>query len=137
MKQTTLIPLSKQILFFADSPFEDYPYRITTFEEQNKILNNPNTKLGIIDLGVYTYLVNNPSHTYPKELVEGMFNLSEQVDKNILIAYCYPATSDTCRKCNFKFCDNGHCGCNLTEEARYAVNTLYETYCEYCKKEVA
>ena len=49
-------------------------------------------------------------------------------------ADCYPLASDTCPKCNFKFCDNGHCGCHLTEEARYAVNVLYETYCEYCKE---
>jgi len=28
---------------------------------------------------------------------------------------------------------NGHCACDLTEEARYAVKVLYETYCEFCK----
>lgn len=46
--------------------------------------------------------------------------------------YCFPAEAKTCKKCNFKFCENGHCGCNLSEEARYAVNMLYKTYCEFC-----
>ncbi len=52
--------------------------------------------------------------------------------------YCYPVESETCSICNFKKCENNHCGCDLTEEARYAVNKLYETYCEFCsdKKEV-
>jgi len=47
--------------------------------------------------------------------------------------FCYPAKSKTCEKCNFKFCENGHCACNLSLEARYAVQKLYETFCQFCE----
>jgi len=46
----------------------------------------------------------------------------------------HPATSKSCPVCNFKVCENGHCACNLTPDARHAVNVLYETYCEFCKE---
>ena len=43
-----------------------------------------------------------------------------------------PATSDTCPICNWKYCVYGHCGCDLDKEARYAVDVLYKTFCEFC-----
>ena len=33
------------------------------------------------------------------------------------------------------YCDNGHCGCSLTKEARYAIDILYKTVCENCKED--
>ena len=52
-------------------------------------------------------------------------------------SYCYPAKALTCSVCNFKFCEAGHCACNLSKEAQYAVKILYETYCEYCQEVVS
>ena len=49
-------------------------------------------------------------------------------------AFCYPALSKTCSICNWKRCESGHCGCSLTEEARYAVDILYSTFCEFCSE---
>jgi hypothetical protein len=45
----------------------------------------------------------------------------------------FPARSDTCQVCNWKKCEEGHCGCDLIPEARFAVDTLYSTFCDYCK----
>ena len=50
-------------------------------------------------------------------------------------SFCYPAKDNTCPDCNFKFCEENHCACDLSEEARYALTILYETYCENCKEE--
>lgn len=45
-----------------------------------------------------------------------------------------PSKAETCPICNFKKCDLGHCACDLTKEARFAVKILYSTYCEYCSE---
>jgi len=84
-RQTTLIE-TKPILFFADAPIKTYPYQLATFKERAKLFKNKNVKLGIIDLGVYTYLVRDPTHTYPDELVQGLYDLAFKTDEKILIA---------------------------------------------------
>ena len=67
---------------------------------------------------------------------KGNFNIEEahKCFKLGCEAKCYPALSKTCPKCNWKYCDNGHCGCSLTKEARYAIDILYKTVCENCKE---
>ena len=44
----------------------------------------------------------------------------------------HPLTSETCKICNWKKCSKGHCGCSLTPEARFAVDIIYKTFCEFC-----
>jgi len=64
--------------------------------------------------------------------------ISEEKHKCFVIGcegYCYPATAKTCEKCHFKICENGHCGCDLTEEAKFAIDILYETFCNFCFQE--
>ena len=46
--------------------------------------------------------------------------------------YVHPKTAKTCPVCNFKKCEHGHCACDASEETRYALDTLYKTYCEFC-----
>ena len=90
MIQTRLNPITKQLIFFADAPI-DYPYRISAYKSKKRVLEAKNLQRGIIDLGVYSYLVNDPSHTYPEKLINGMFALSEELPTNILLASCdYP-----------------------------------------------
>jgi hypothetical protein len=90
LKQSRLYPITKQLVFFADAPI-DYPYRISAYKSKKRVLNAENMLKGIIDLGVYTYLVNDPTHTYPEKLIKGMFELSETLQDNVLIASCdYP-----------------------------------------------
>ena len=93
MIQTRLTPLDKQLIFFADAPI-DYPYRIANYDNKNRILKANNLKLGIIDQGVYTYIITSEDHDYPSWLIEGMFKLSEKAPANILISSCdYPGLS--------------------------------------------
>lgn len=47
--------------------------------------------------------------------------------------FCFPIKSTTCEKCNFKVCENGHCACHLSREAKYAIEVLYDTFCEFCE----
>jgi hypothetical protein len=47
-------------------------------------------------------------------------------------SYVLPLHSETCPKCNFKYCLKGHCGCSVSEETRYALSVLYDTYCKLC-----
>lgn len=69
---------------------------------------------------------------------KGQFPLNEFHDcfKYGCMSRVYPAKSETCPICNFKKCKLGHCGCDLTKEARFAVKILYQTYCTYCVSEV-
>lgn len=82
--------LHKKPFFYANAPIENYPYVLYPYKEHKKIYNKKYTS-AIIDLGVYTYLVNSKDHTYPKELVDNLFKLSEKQIPNTLICNCdYP-----------------------------------------------
>lgn len=41
-----------------------------------------------------------------------------------------PNKSLTCLSCNWKFCNNGHCGCNTGEETRKILSKFYDLFCE-------
>lgn len=42
----------------------------------------------------------------------------------------FPDNNETCPKCNWKFCDNGHCGCSVSEETRKILDKFYDLFCE-------
>jgi len=43
-----------------------------------------------------------------------------------------PDLKDCCPVCGFLKCPDGHCACNLTREARIAVENFFKTYCNPC-----
>ena len=47
-------------------------------------------------------------------------------------SYFKPINNKTCPICNYKFCNNGHCGCSVSKETKYALDILYNTYCNLC-----
>ena len=40
-----------------------------------------------------------------------------------------PGNNKTCPKCNWKFCNNGHCGCTVSKETREVLNKFYDLFC--------
>lgn len=75
--------------FYANAPIS-YPFLIDTYKNHQNVLQRDYLS-AIVDLGVYTFLVKDPSHTYPEELVRGMMDLAKRDINNVLIASCdYP-----------------------------------------------
>jgi len=42
----------------------------------------------------------------------------------------YPGKNETCPKCNYKKCDNGHCACNVSPETKEKLDKFYDLFCE-------
>jgi len=74
------------------------------------------------------------SHSYdPKE--EFKLELRRKIIKHVCFV-CgeeFEASSaELCPTCDWLRCPKGHCYCNLSEEAKRAVDALEETYCKHC-----
>lgn len=41
----------------------------------------------------------------------------------------YPGVNETCEICNWKKCNNGHCGCSLSKETRDVLDSFYDLFC--------
>ena len=41
----------------------------------------------------------------------------------------YPSKNDTCLICNWKKCNNNHCGCSLNKETFEVLNKFYNLFC--------
>lgn len=42
----------------------------------------------------------------------------------------FPNKSPTCLSCNWKICNNGHCGYTTSEETRKTLSKFYDLFCE-------
>jgi hypothetical protein len=82
--------LPKKPIFFTDAP-RKYEYLLMKYDKKHLLLKKK-FKLAILDLGVYTYLVKSREHQYPKSLIKGLFDFSNEMHENILVCSCdYPA----------------------------------------------
>ena len=36
----------------------------------------------------------------------------------------------SCPKCNWKYCNNGHCGCSISKETKLILDKFYDLFCE-------
>ena len=41
-----------------------------------------------------------------------------------------PGNNETCPKCNWKPCDNGHCGCSVSKETKETLDKFYDLFCK-------
>ncbi|MBA7492410.1 hypothetical protein ES702_02960 [subsurface metagenome] len=41
----------------------------------------------------------------------------------------YPVNAKTCKICNWKKCNKGHCGCSVSQETRNRLRDFYNLFC--------
>lgn len=65
--------------------------------------------------------------------------LRKRIWKNKEIHACFingclagvdPSCNKTCPSCNWKYCNNGHCGCDTSEETRDILSKFYDLFCK-------
>ena len=65
---------------------------------------------------------------------EGRFDESEKHPCFICDDIVIPTKAETCPICNWKKCESGHCGCDLSNETRQALKQFSDLFC-YCSFE--